>query len=75
MKKRYKKIVKEKLNETFGDCLLVIDEARNVRINGGEGRQKNRKVYSTADYTCEKEQNTFYTGTPMYNDSREIIFY
>jgi hypothetical protein len=72
--KRYKKIVKEKLNETFGNCLLVIDEAHNVRINGGEGDKKIAKSIQLLTTHVKKNKILLLTGTPMYNDSREIIF-
>ena len=38
--KKYKNVVKKKLNEHFGNSLLVIDEAHNIRINGNDGDKK-----------------------------------
>ena len=72
--KKYKKIVKEKLNEHLGNSLLVIDEAHNVRINGNEGDKKIAKYIQLLTSNVKKNKILLLTGTPMYNDSREILF-
>lgn len=72
--KKYKKIIKEKLNDRFGNSLLVIDEAHNVRINGNEGDKKIAKYIQLLTSNVKKNKILLLTGTPMYNDSREIIF-
>lgn len=72
--KKYKKFVKDKLNEHFGNSLLVIDEAHNIRINGSEGDKKIAKYIQLLTSNVKKNKILLLTGTPMYNDSREIIF-
>lgn len=72
--KKYKKFVKVKLNERFGNSLLVIDEAHNIRINGSEGDKKIAKYMQLLTSNVKKNKILLLTGTPMYNDSREIIF-
>ena len=71
---KYKKIVTEKLNEKFGNCLLVIDEAHNIRLNGNEGDKKIAKSIQLLTTHVKKNKILLLTGTPMFNDSREIIF-
>ena len=76
-KKRYR-IVKEKLNTQFGNCLLVIDEAHNVRDISEGGKKTSRKRVTSAmkllTTYVKKNKILLLSGTPMYNDSREIIF-
>lgn len=71
---KYKKIVKTKLNEKFGNSLYIIDEAHNIRINGSEGTKKIAKYIQLLTSNVKKNKILLLTGTPMYNDSREIIF-
>lgn len=72
--KKYKNVVKKKLNEHFGNSLLVIDEAHNIRINGNDGDKKIAKYIQLLTANVKKNKILLLTGTPMYNDSREILF-
>lgn len=69
-----KKIIKQRLNEEFSNSLIVIDEAHNIRMNGNENNKKIAKSIQLLTTYVKKNKILLLTGTPMYNDSQEIIF-
>ena len=70
------KIIKHKLELEFKNRMVIIDEAHNIRLIGDTN-----KVYKKVatillmlfDYV-KKLKLVLLTGTPMYNDAREIVF-
>lgn len=72
--KKAKRIIKERLNQEFGNSLLVIDEAHNIRLNGNENNKKIAKSIQLLTTYVKKNKMLLLTGTPMYNDSQEIVF-
>ena len=65
----------KKLKSAFEDTLIIIDEIHNIRINTDV---KSDKKISKSLYTLVKYVKylkfVFLTGTPMYNDPKEILF-
>ena len=73
--KKKKKAIKEKLNKEFGNSLLIIDEAHNIRIKGNDAeKKKTAKAMQILTTNVKRNKILLLTGTPMYHDSREIIF-
>lgn len=73
-KTKYKRVLKEKLESAFSNCMLVIDEAHNVRVNDDDGKKKIAKSIRLLTSYVKKNKLLLLTGTPMYNNSKEIIF-
>lgn len=67
----------KKLKHTFESRVIVIDEIHNIRITDQPSDSVGKRV---AGMLLELVKNVkgmkfiFMTGTPMYNDAREIIF-
>jgi superfamily II DNA or RNA helicase len=70
-----KRLTEKKLSSTFEGCLIVIDEIHNIRLNSDN---KDDKKVANALYTLVQYVKylklVFLTGTPMYNDPKEIIY-
>ena len=68
-----KKIIGQKLNDLFGNTLIVVDEVHNIRNTGD---YKTKKIYNTLLTLAKNVDNLrllFLSATPMFNDSTEII--
>ncbi len=68
-----KKIISQKLNDLFGNTLIVVDEVHNIRNTGD---YKTKKIYNTLLTLAKNVDNLrllFLSATPMFNDSTEII--
>jgi len=69
-----KRILSSILNKHFLNCMIVIDEVHNIRLsNDGD----NKKVSNSMNLLVQYVKNMkllFMSGTPMYNDPKEIIF-
>ena len=67
----------KKLKHTFESRVIVIDEIHNIRISDQASDSIGKRV---AGMLLELVKNVkgmkfiFMTGTPMYNDAREIVF-
>ena len=71
-KNRY---ISSKLERLFENSLIIIDEAHNIRLTGGGDKEKKTaKMLETMTSYVKRNKILLLTGTPMYNDSREIIF-
>ena len=74
--RRRESMIKQNLYSEFRNRMIVIDEAHNIRLVGDT-----TKVYKKVATTLLKLFNyvqhiklVLLSGTPMYNDPREIIF-
>jgi hypothetical protein len=68
---------RRKLKEAFEGRVVVIDEFHNIRAEdqGGSDTQKKRaSLLNTLVDNVRGMKLIFLTGTPMYNNSREIVF-
>jgi hypothetical protein len=68
---------RRKLKEAFEGRVVVIDEFHNIRAEeqGGADTQKKRaSLLNTLVDNVRGMKLIFLTGTPMYNNSREIVF-
>lgn len=68
-----KKIIKARLNSLFDGAMLVIDEAHNVRLSGDKEDKKVASSLIQCVNYVKKMKLILLTGTPMYNDHREIL--
>lgn len=73
-KEKRRQIVKEILNKKFGNCFIVVDEAHNIRMIGSDTEKKTAKMMQILTTFVKRNKILLLTGTPMFNDSREIIF-
>ena len=68
---------KRKLRDEFEGRVVVIDEFHNIRaedIGGAEIKKKTASLLNALVEIVKGMKLIFLTGTPMYNNSREIIF-
>lgn len=73
-KEKRKKIVKKQLNKLFSDTLIVVDEAHNIRLSSINSKKKTATMLEILVSNVKKMKLLLLTGTPMYNDSTEIVF-
>jgi len=68
-------LTEKKLKAEFENSLIVIDEVHNIRINTDVKNDKKvaKSLYQLVSYV-KYLKLIFLTGTPMYNDSKEILF-
>ena len=68
-------LTKKKLKAEFQNSLIVIDEVHNIRINSDIKNDKKvaKSLYQLVNYV-KYLKLIFLTGTPMYNDPKEILF-
>jgi len=67
----------KKLQNTFHSRVVVIDEIHNIRITEKSSDSIGKKIASMLNklvYYVKGIKFIFLTGTPMYNDPREIIY-
>ena len=67
----------KKLQNTFHSRIIVIDEIHNIRITEKSSDSIYKKIASMLNklvYYVKGIKFIFLTGTPMYNDPREIIY-
>ena len=69
-----KKLISRKLGRLFENSLIVIDEAHNVRLTGSDKEKKTAKMLELLTSHVKRNKILLLTGTPMYNDAREIIY-
>lgn len=69
-----KKANKEKLKEYFEDSMIVIDEVHNIRLIGDKNTKKTANSILKLVQNVKKMKLLFLSGTPMYNDPKEILF-
>lgn len=69
-----KKLIIERLSGLFDNSLIIIDEAHNIRINGGSNEKKTANMLELLTTYVKRNKILLLTGTPMYNDAKEIIF-
>ena len=66
--------INAKLNKEFGNSLLVIDEAHNIRFDGKSNDKKTAMAIKYLTKYVKKNKILLLTGTPMFNNPSEIIF-
>ena len=69
-----KRILSTILNKHFLNCMIVIDEVHNIRLsNDGDNKKVSNSMKILVQYV-KNMKLLFMSGTPMYNDPKEIIF-
>ena len=74
--RRKESMIKQNLYSEFRNRMIVIDEAHNIRLVG-DTTKVYKKVATTLLKLFNYVQNiklVLLSGTPMYNDPREIVF-
>lgn len=66
--------INNKLNKEFGNSLVVIDEAHNIRLDGKVNDKKTAIAIKYLTKYVKKNKILLLTGTPMFNNPSEIIF-
>ena len=77
IEKLYRMKHKEKvLKNYFEGRVIVIDEIHNIRLTSDSDKAKKKvaTMLKTLVQTVKQIRFIFLTGTPMYNDPKEIIF-
>ena len=69
-----RKIITRVLNNAFKDSMIVIDEVHNIRMNNDADDKKVAESVKLLVKNVKNMKLVFLSGTPMYNDPREIIF-
>lgn len=75
-----RKKIRKILNQVFNDSMIVIDEVHNIRLSGesnSKGETKTKKIANAMLKLVQYVNHLkllFLSGTPMYNDPKEIIF-
>ena len=76
LKSKNKHIIEKNLKSNFEGRIIVIDEIHNIRLTSDSDQNK-KKVASMLKVLVQYVKYIkfiFLTGTPMYNDPKEIIF-
>ncbi len=68
------RINKKKLQHYFKDAMIVIDEVHNIRLIGDKSTKKTASSILKLIQNVKKMKLLFLSGTPMYNDPKEILF-
>lgn len=68
------KMIKDKLGKFFENSMIIIDEAHNIRLGGNDKDKKTAQMLDILTTHVKRNKIILLTGTPMYNDSKEIIF-
>jgi hypothetical protein len=72
--KRKVKRIKRILNKVYKGSMIVIDEVHNIRYSGdGENKKVANAMFNIVKYV-DHCKLLFLSGTPMYNDPKEIVF-
>ena len=67
-------IIKKRLFDEFNGAMIVIDEAHNVRLSGDKLSKKVASALIKLVQNVKKMKLLLLSGTPMYNDPKEILF-
>ena len=67
-------IIRKRLNNVFENSMIVIDEVHNVRTSGSSESKKVANSLYKLVQNVQKMKLIFLSGTPMYNDPKEIVF-
>ena len=67
-------LIKKQLNKLFSESMIVIDEAHNIRTQTSNNKKKVSNMLEILSSNVKKNKLLLLTGTPMYNDSKEIVF-
>ena len=73
---RKNKIIKKRLLKEFLHRMIVIDEAHNIRITNDSSKEFKKVAYSLKILLTHVQNMklVLLSGTPIYNDPREILF-
>lgn len=66
--------VQEKIRELFSNRLIIIDEAHNLRMPSETGKKQMSTAFLGLLNQVENTKLMLMTATPMFNESREIIW-
>ena len=69
-----RKKIRKILNQVFDGSMIVIDEVHNIRLSGDSESKKIANAMLKLVQYVNKLKLLFLSGTPMYNDPKEIIF-
>ncbi|MBC60901.1 MAG: hypothetical protein CMP11_00425, partial [Zetaproteobacteria bacterium] len=69
------KKIKMKLRQLFSENMIIIDEVHNIRDIGAtqQGKKVSEAIRTLVQYV-KYMKLLFLSGTPMYNDPKEIVF-
>ena len=73
-KEKRKMLINKQLNKLFSESMIVIDEAHNIRTQTSNNKKKISNMLEILTSNVKKMKLLLLTGTPMYNDSKEIVF-
>lgn len=71
---RAKSYIQKKLKEEFQNSMIVIDEAHNLRSIGDNSFKHASDMIQKLVKHVKKTKLILLSGTPMYNNPREIVF-
>ena len=66
-------VIKEKLKKEFENCMLIVDEAHNIRKNDTDDKKKIYDMFKKLFKNGPVMKVIFLTGTPIYNDHSEVV--
>jgi len=66
--------VNEKIREVFGNRLIIIDEAHNLRMPSETGKKQISAAFLNLLQVVENTKLMLMTATPMFNEAREIVW-
>ena len=70
-------MIMQRLRKRYENTMIIIDEAHNIRKSNDSRKSENKRVASAVvklfSY-IQKIKLVLLTGTPMYDDPREIVF-
>ena len=69
-----RKKIRKVLNQVFNDSMIVIDEVHNIRLSGDNKTKKIANSMLKLVQYVNHLKLLFLSGTPMYNDPKEIVF-
>ena len=75
--KKREKMIMQRLKKKYENTMIVIDEAHNIRKSNDRSKSDNKRVASAIVKLFSYIQHiklVLLTGTPMYDDPREIVF-
>ena len=75
--KKRESMIMQRLRKKYENTMIIIDEAHNIRKSNDSRKSENKRVASAVvklfSY-IQKIKLVLLTGTPMYDDPREIVF-
>ena len=73
-KELQQKYIRNMIKQQFSNCVLIIDEAHNIKMGNSEEAKKLPPILEQIMRTAENMKLVLLTATPMFDNATEIIW-